>query len=568
MKRTPQPWVGLALAASLLLSGCATGWRAAWRPATGAAKQADFERREQALEQRARAHAHYAAGVAYDLNGQGEAAEKEFWASVWADPANEPLALELTRRLLQRQRADRAAELLTRCAALPGASGLVHAWLALAQAQSGRLDPAIASARAAIKKAPQLALGYQTLTQIYLDKKQPQEALKVMDEALRQPAAPAEFLVDVAETIAGAARNKTVALEEAKPRVQAALSRAAQHKPAQPLLLQKMAESYKTIGDLARAAELYQQLLKEHPPANPALLPVLREQLLQLYLRSGDKARAAEQLREIVRDNPGNAQAHYLLGNLAAEAKQYDEAASALTKVLLFNPDFEPAYYELAGVQLMNNQPQEALDTLNKARARFQVGFLLEYYAGLAHAALKQYAEAVKNYISAEVHAKTSEPTRLNHIFYFQLGAACERRSDYAEAEKQFRKCLQLSPDYAEALNYLGYMWAERGVNLEEARTMIEKAVKLEPKNAAYLDSLGWVLFKLKRTEEALGYQEQAMALAEKPDPTLYDHLGDIYAALGRINEARAAWQKALALEPTEELKKKLAEHAPSAPSP
>ena len=33
-----------------------------------------------------------------------------------------------------------------------------------------------------------------------------------------------------------------------------------------------------------------------------------------------------------------------------------------------------------------------------------------------------------------------------------------------------FEKCLDLSPDFAEALNYLGYMLADRGVKLDKAR--------------------------------------------------------------------------------------------------
>ena len=54
-----------------------------------------------------------------------------------------------------------------------------------------------------------------------------------------------------------------------------------------------------------------------------------------------------------------------------------------------------------------------------------------------------------------------------------------------------------MSPDFSEAMNYLGYMWAERGVNLSRAKELIDKAVKLEPKNAAYPDSLAWVLSSL-----------------------------------------------------------------------
>jgi tetratricopeptide (TPR) repeat protein len=91
---------------------------------------------------------------------------------------------------------------------------------------------------------------------------------------------------------------------------------------------------------------------------------------------------------------------------------------------------------------------------------------------------------------------------------------------------------------------------------------LIEKAVKAEPKNAAYLDSLGWVLFKLHQPKEALAYTLKAVELSEEPDATLYDHLGDIYAGLNEPDKAHEAWTKSLAVEPNEQIRKKVENEA------
>ena len=194
-------------------------------------------------------------------------------------------------------------------------------------------------------------------------------------------------------------------------------------------------------------------------------------------------------------------------------------------------------------------EPAEALEVLNKARGRFKLNFLLEFYTGVAKASMEDYAEALTHLTSAELLAKTSEPGRLTHQFYFQLGSVHERSGNISEAVAAFRKCLELSPNFPEALNYLGYMWAERGENLEEAREMIEKAVRAEPENAAFLDSLAWVLFKLDRPEEALRYMNKAIFHTEEPDPTLFDHLGDIHRKLDQLDEAREAYSRALAIK-------------------
>src|SRR5262249_11247362 len=143
-----------------------------------------------------------------------------------------------------------------------------------------------------------------------------------------------------------------------------------------------------------------------------------------------------------------------------------------------------------------------------------------------------------------------------------QLGAAFERSHNINEAEKNFRKSLSLQPDYAECLNYLGYMWAERGEHLDEAREMIEKAVKLEPKNAANIDSMTWVLYKMRKGDEARDYMLKAVEQSEEPDATLFDHLGDIYLAVHQEAKAREAWKKSLKLEPNEQVKKKLGDSA------
>ena len=104
----------------------------------------------------------------------------------------------------------------------------------------------------------------------------------------------------------------------------------------------------------------------------------------------------------------------------------------------------------------------------------------------------------------AEKAAKEKLPDALDFRFYFQVGSVLERGGHGPEAEKYLLKSIELKPDFDEALNYLGYMWADLGTNLPKALEMIEHAVKIEPDNPAYLDSLGWVLFKMGKPKEAV----------------------------------------------------------------
>jgi tetratricopeptide (TPR) repeat protein len=141
----------------------------------------------------------------------------------------------------------------------------------------------------------------------------------------------------------------------------------------------------------------------------------------------------------------------------------------------------------------------------------------------------------------------------------FQQAALLERAGDFKAAEKEFRVLLQQHPDNAEALNYLGYMLADKGVKLEEALSLIQKAVSIQPENPAFLDSLGWALFRLGRAEQAEPYLVRA-AQGSRDDATVLEHLGDVQAKLGQRAEALKSYRKALdnGSEHPEALRKKI----------
>jgi len=55
----------------------------------------------------------------------------------------------------------------------------------------------------------------------------------------------------------------------------------------------------------------------------------------------------------------------------------------------------------------------------------------------------------------------------------FELGSAYERSGDKKSAEDLFLKILDKHPENAATLNYLGYMWADKGINLDRAADML-----------------------------------------------------------------------------------------------
>ena len=127
----------------------------------------------------------------------------------------------------------------------------------------------------------------------------------------------------------------------------------------------------------------------------------------------------------------------------------------------------------------------------------------------------------------------------------FMRGAMYEKMKRYDAAEAEFRKVLDLNPKNSSALNYLGYMLADRNQKLPEALALIQRAVDMDPNNGAYLDSLGWAQFRSGNLQQAEQSLRRAMESYSK-DPTVHDHLGDVYFKMGRVRDAITQWQASL----------------------
>ena len=523
------------------------------RGSVNASSEADEDILDRELEQRAEANARYLTGLTYELNEQPEKALDEFYASAWTDPGNESLVFDVSRQLIRNREFDKALSLLKRATASKEASGILFSLLGLTQAQLGHTAEAAAANRKAVQKAPGLLSGYENLFQLQLQNNQPAEALRILDEAARVPSKDPSFWIGLAEMYSNYLRLRVGETAAIKPRIVAFLTKALDLKPSNPTVLNKLADGLYLMGEMHTAARLYLDLLSKYPSA-----PGVREKLTEIYIRTGEREKAATELEQIVRENPTHAQAYYFLGSLAYEDKHYEQASDYFGKALNLNPDYDRVYFDLAGLDITLNKIPEALDVLDRARAKFPDNFFVEFYSGLARNRQKEYREALKNFTAAEVLAGARDTNRLNHLFYYQAGIAYEGVQNYPQAEQYFKKCLALDPDYAPALNYLGYMWVEHDTNLAEARLLIERALKVEPNNAAFLDSLGWVLFKQNQPQQALDQLLQAIKQADGEDATLYDHLGDIYQLLKEPEKARESWRKSLALEPNDQVKKKL----------
>src|SRR5437879_13444926 len=105
----------------------------------------------------------------------------------------------------------------------------------------------------------------------------------------------------------------------------------------------------------------------------------------------------------------------------------------------------------------------------------------------------------------------------MNKYLHFQLGVVLGKQANGADAVRAFRQVIALDPKHAEAYNYVGYMYAERGQNLDEAIQLINQALAIEPENGYFIDSLGWAYYQKGRYLEALKELKRAVEKAKEP---------------------------------------------------
>lgn len=511
------------------------------------------------MERRIKAMAHYAAATAHRERGENDEALQEYYQAALADPTDRKVMMEVVQLLVMSRKQDLAFKLLIEATKDPAAPAELHALLAATYIEKKKPDLARAAAEHAIKKAPKSIIGYKTLMQVFRYEmrqgaKRTQQIRKILDQARAQKDVGTAFQIELALMITGYLALDQDSEKELKPEINKLLDAAWKSNPKQPILLEQIARGYRIAGAHKKAAAAMEALLKVLPNNPMVLLETAREHAL-----SGDMEQAKTHLEALTRKFPRAWEGHQLRAAVAMDEEDYPTAVKHYREVIKLNRKLESVHYDLVAALLADEQIEEARTALTQAESRFEANFMQAYFGAMIHLEKKEYVKAHATLLTAEERAKKTEPERLTHILYFQLGSTAERAKKYQDAEKHFRQSIKLKPDYATALNYLGYMWADRNENLKEAEEFVRRALKVDEDNPAYLDSLAWIHYRRGEFKDALKLQLQALKHSDEPDPEILMHLGEIYIALGDKKRAQKYLKQANAIDDVpEDIKAKI----------
>ena len=271
--------------------------------------------------------------------------------------------------------------------------------------------------------------------------------------------------------------------------------------------------------------------------------------------RQGRLDESIEELNLIVSAWPDDDKSRYYLATAYREKEDFENALDHFRHIELKSEYFVNAQIQIADILDARDGSEEAISILKEAVSKKKEDHRLFLILASFYERNKEYEKAIE---TLEQGLNTNDS---NVNLLFQLGVLFDKTGDKDSCIKKMRRILEIESDHAEALNYIGYTYAEQGIRLDEAMDLIKKAARLKPESGYIMDSLGWVYFRKGLFDKAVTHLEKANELTPD-DPTINEHLGEAYFAKKDYEKSLEYYKKALSLKhPDEEsLKNKILE--------
>ena len=404
----------------------------------------------------------------------------------------------------------------------------------------GDVDKAVEAQKRALALAPSSAEIRAELAGLFARQDRAVEAIDAAEEALKIDPQNREAN-RLAGSIYAAAAEQRRALRPGEspqlyvPRAIAALERARQDGGSELALDLTLGRLYLQTESFDKSIDALSRVVNEQPgyPDAAILLATAQD-------GAGNTAAGIETLTRMLAESPRSFRGQVFLAELNEKQGQWDRAADAYARAQQLNTRGLDLSTRRAAALINGGKGAAAKEVLQEAAARPDAQALVLYLYSAAQRLTGDFpgAEATARRLRS---AAPDDPRGM-----YVLAQALEARGDVQGAEQSLRDLLKRDPDDATALNYLGYLFAERGQHLDEAVQLVQRALKIEPGNPSFLDSLGWAYYQQGKLD--LADPPLTEAAAKLPaNSVIQDHLGDLRFKQQRFAEAAVAWERSLA---------------------
>ena len=512
-----------------------------------------------------RAYYHFLSGYQAELDQEYEKAIREYQLALRGDPASIFLKARIAALLFSTGQLAHAVQFADQIPVADVSQAQILIQLAGIYAGSGQAEKALILYDRAIEQEPGESDSYFSKGVLLVNLKRLEEAERTFEQGIEKAKdSPVGYYY------LGRIEVEARQFDRAVLYFERAIASSPTFEPAYTAL----ASLYESQQDKPKALSIYQRYLQSVNPRSKEV----RQHLVRLYLSDKAYREALVELEKILTDSPDDLDAQLRAGLIYGELKEYPKAIERLNMIVKERPaelrirDYLGLMYEEIKAY---DKAIQAYETNLKLQPSYVDGHLhmgfLFYRLKRTEDAISHLSEAVKlnpkqsdahlllglTYLQDEQYVLASQAFEQgvlhnpeNPDLHFNLGTAYDKLGRFDDVVRAMESALRLDPKHAEALNYLGYSYADRGIKIPEAISLIKRAVSLKPNNGYYVYSLGWAFFKMGWLDEARAEVTKATALV-KDDPVIYEHLGEIYLKQNLIQDAREAWLHSLELDPS-----------------
>lgn len=393
------------------------------------------------------------------------------------------------------------------------------------------LDSAEAMIQKGIKTGPPSALAFFYLGRLRLEKGDVSEGLSYFEKALAlDPYFEAAHLAIA-----------TVFERQKKPQAAIDVYRHVIHRinPRNHQAITRLVQLLVRKKSFDEALDLLERL-KENDPSN---LDIALQTTL-VHVEQKNYAEAIQSLMPVVEAKNDDVRLHIYLATLYEENSEFERAIETYHRVLSRHPEEYDAHIRLGYLYFYRlKNIDDALIQGNYAKRIDPQRVEAYLFTGLVLHDAKRYDDAVA------VFTEAIEKKPLLPDLHFHLGATFDKLNRFDEMVRHMKKTIDLDASHANALNYLGYTYADKGIELDQAITLINRALAVRPNDGYFIDSLAWAYYKQGRLKDAIELLEKA-ASAIPDDPIIHEHLGEVYLKDNHTELAKKAWERSLELNP------------------
>lgn len=329
--------------------------------------------------------------------------------------------------------------------------------------------------------------------------------------------------------------------------------------PDDPRYIVSMANYYDQTGDKEAAEQEIRDALVNEKLDVETKVGILSRYVQRLQQTQQGIENANSLFQTLLDQHPEDTELKLMYGSLLMAQQKEDEAKFQFQLVTEMEPANEGAWQQLLNISLKGEDIPEVIRICTRCKELFPEAPEYYFYLGIGYYMQEKYQESLDTYYAGlKIIPEGNGVVKSN--FYGQIGDLYYQMEKMDEAYKAYDEALKYNENNAPVLNNYSYFLTLDKKDLKKAERMAAQCIKLEPDNATYLDTYAWVFFVQGNYTLAKIYIENALSKDKTNSAELVDHYGDILYMSGEKDKALEQWKKAKEMgKDTDVLKQKIA---------